>query len=114
MKKEGIVSNDDKVENILERKFQEQPKHRVVVSDLTYIRVGKHCNYICVLVDLFNREIIGYSAGKNKDSNLVMQAVSKIKINLRQIQLFHTDRGNKFKNKQINETLKAFENQTLS
>ena len=123
MKQEGLVSNytiaqykphiptcnEDKVENVLDRKFQEQPKHHVVVSDLTYVRVGKHWNYICVLVDLFNREIIGYSAGKNKDSNLVMQAFSKVKINLSQIQLFHTDRGNEFKNKQIDETMKAFE-----
>ena len=101
--------NEDKIENLLDRKFQEQPKHRVVVNDLTYVRVGKHWNYICVLVDLFNREIISYSAGKNKDLNLVMQAFSKATINLSQIQIFHTDRGNEFKNKQINETLKAFE-----
>ena len=79
------------------------------MSDLTYVRVGKSWNYICVLVDLFNREIIGYSEGKNKNSNLVMQAFSKVKINLKQIQIFHTDRGNEFKNQQIDETLKAFE-----
>ena len=38
-----------------------------------------------------------------------MQAFSKVKINLKQIQVFHTDRGNEFKNQQIDETLKAFE-----
>ena len=38
-----------------------------------------------------------------------MQAFSKVKINLKQIQIFHTDRGNEFKNQQIDETLKAFE-----
>ena len=123
MKQEGLVSsytvaqfkphvpkcNEEVIENVLDRKFDDQPKHQVVVSDLTYVRVGKSWNYICVLVDLFNREIIGYSAGKNKNSNLVMQAFSKVKINLKQIQIFHTDRGNEFKNKQIDETLKAFE-----
>lgn len=122
MKQEGLVSNytvaqykqhvpncnEDKVENVLNRKFQEQPKHRVVVSDLTYVRVGKHWNYICVLIDLFNREIIGYSAGKHKDSNLVLQAFSKVNGNLKQIQLFHTDRGKEFKNKQIDEILQTF------
>lgn len=44
--------NEDNVENILDRKFQEQPKYRVIVSDLTYVRVGKHLNYICVLMRL--------------------------------------------------------------
>ena len=58
---------------------------------------------LCVLVDLFHREIIGYRAGKNKNSNLVMQAFSKVKINLKQIQIFHTDRENEFKNQQIDE-----------
>ena len=37
-----------------------------------------------------------------------MQAFSKIRINLKQIQLFYTERGNEFKNKQIDEILKAF------
>ena len=97
MKQEGLVSNytvaqfkphvpkcnEEAIENILNRKFHDQPKHQVVVSDLTYVRVGKSWNYICVLVELFNREIIGYSAGKNKNSNLVMQAFSKVKINLK-------------------------------
>ena len=32
-----------------------------------------------------------------------MQAFAKVKINLKQIQIFHTDRGNEFKNKQIDE-----------
>ena len=123
MKQEGLVSNytvaqfklhvpkcnEEAIENVLNRKFHDQPKHQVVVSDLTYVRVGKYWNYICILVDLFNREIIGYSAGKNKNSNLVIQAFSKVKINLKQIQIFHTDRGNEFKNQQIDETLKAFE-----
>ena len=123
MKQEGLVSNytiaqfnphvpkcnEDAIENILARNFDNQPKHQVVVSDLTYVRVSKNWNYICVLIDLFNREIIGYSAGANKDSNLVMQAFLKVKMSLKEIQVFHTDRGNEFKNKEIHKTLKAFE-----
>lgn len=101
--------NEDKIENILNQNFHNQLKHQVIVSDFTYTRIGKYWNYICVLVDLFNREIIGYSAGTNKNSNLVIQAFSKVTINLKQIHIFHTDHGNKFKNQQIHETLKAFE-----
>ena len=101
--------NEYKIENVLERKFHKQPKHHVVISVLTYIRVGKTWNYICILINLFNRKIIGYNAGTNKDSNLVMQAFSKVRINLKQIQLFHTNRGNELKNKQNGEILKTFE-----
>ena len=42
--------------------YKYQPEYNVVVSDLTYVRVRMSWNYICVLVDLFNREIIGYSS----------------------------------------------------
>ena len=80
MKQEGLVSNyttaqfkphkntcnESKTENILNRQFDGQGYRDVVVSDLTYVRVGTHWNYICVLVDLYNREIIGYSAGEHK------------------------------------------------
>jgi putative transposase len=122
MKQEGLVSNytvaqfkphvdkcnESKVANLVNRKFNEQPYLNVVVSDLTYIRVGMNWNYICVLVDLFNREIIGFSAGKNKNACLVARAFATVKINLGNIQVFHTDRGNEFKNQLIENTLETF------
>lgn len=88
MKQEGFVSsyttaqfrpqkdtcNESKIENVVDRQFNQQPYRNIVVSDLTYVRVGMSWNYICVLVDLFNREIIGYSAGRNKTADLVKQA----------------------------------------
>ena len=80
----------------------------MVVSDLTYIRVGHRWHYLCVLVDLFNREIIGYSSGPNKDAALVKKAFSMVNINLNQIKIFHMDCGNEFKNQVIDEILEAF------
>ena len=58
--------------------------------------------------DLFNREIIGYAAGKNKNAELVYKAFGTIKTNLNNINILHTDRGNEFKNKIIDEVLKTF------
>lgn len=55
-----------------------------------------------------DREIIGFSAGRNKDANLVVKAFASVKTNLNNIQVFHTDRGNEFKNKTIDETLETF------
>lgn len=122
MKQEGLVSNytvaqykphvdkcnESKVANIVNHQFSNQTEYNVVVSDLTYVRIGVAWNYICILVDLFNREIIGYSAGRNKDAHLVTQAFAKVKTNLNQVKIFHTDRGNEFKNKRIDETLDTF------
>ncbi len=79
-----------------------------MISDLTYVRVGMHWNYICVPVDLFNREIIGYSAGEHKTAELVKEAFQSVDGSLNDIRLFHTDRGNEFNNQAIEELLETF------
>lgn len=70
--------------------------------------MGSKWNYICILIDLFNREIIGYSAGEHKNANLVSRVFANFKVNLNSIELFHTDRGNEFKNQLIDDVLKTF------
>lgn len=81
--------NEDKVENKLKREFNREEKLDVVVSDLTYVNVKGKWNYICLIIDLFNREIIGYAAGKHKTADLVYKAFSKIKCDLSKINIFH-------------------------
>lgn len=122
MKQEGLVSsytvaqfrpqkdkcNESKIQNVVDRKFSGQSYRNVVVSDLTYVRVGTSWNYICLLIDLFNREIIGFSAGPHKSALLVKEAFLTVKGRLDAINIFHTDRGNEFKNVIIDETLEAF------
>lgn len=122
MKEQGLVSsytlaqfkphssgtNESEQRNELNRQFTQDKPLSVIVSDLTYVRVDKKWQYICVFVDLFNREIIGYSAGPHKNALLVYRALASIKTDLRQIKLFHTDRGSEFKNKLIDEALSTF------
>lgn len=123
MKAKGLVScytkakyrpqqlqpNEASIPNLLNREFRQEKARAVVVSDLTYIRVGKEWNYICTLLDLFNREIIGYSTGPNKDRHLVLQAFASVCGDLREIGMFHTDRGGEFANHDLDERLETFE-----
>ena len=69
----------------------------MVVSNLTYVRVGHRWHYLCVLIALFNREIIGYSSGPNKDGELVKKAFCTVRTNLSQIKIFHTNCGKTLK-----------------
>ena len=101
--------NEDKIENVVNREFNDREDLEIVVSDLTYVNVSGKWNYICLLINLFNREIVGYSAGANKDSKLVYEAFMTSNINLKKVKIFHTDRGNEFKNKIIDEVLNTFE-----
>ncbi len=123
MKEQGLVStytvaqykphkaacNEEAIANILNREFDQTETKRFVVSDLTYVKVQNQWHYICLLVDLFNREIIGHSAGPNKDAALVSRAFATVQGDLHQIQWFHTDRGSEFKNEKMDELLETFE-----
>ena len=100
--------NNENIANIVNREFDERRRLEVVVSDLTYVNVRGKWNYICIILDIFNREIIGYAAGENKDAKLVYKAFTKVKFRLDEIEVFHTDRGNEFKNKIIDEVLTTF------
>ena len=101
--------NEDVIENIVNREFDNRNKLDVVVSDLTYVNVQGKWHYICVLLDLYNREIIGYAAGAHKNAQLVHKAFTTVKANLKDIAIFHTDRGNEFKNNVIDELLETFD-----
>ena len=81
---------------------------KVIVSDLTYVNVAGKWNYICLMLDLYNREIVGYAAGKHNAADLVRKAITTIKQDLNKIEIFHTDRGNEFKNNIIDEVLDTF------
>lgn len=105
MKKYGLVSyytvaqfkpsksnpNESTARNELKRKFQQDEPYAVIVSDLTYVRVAGKWHYVCLFVDLFNREIIGFSSGPHKDALLVYRAVASLSVPLDRIQMFHSD-----------------------
>ena len=122
MKENGLVSNytvaqykvhtgktrETTIPNRLNRQFSDHAPYAAIVSDLTYVRAGGKWHYICILADLYNREIVGYSAGPHKTAALVLEALSKVKGNLNQVQLFHTDRGSEFNNRVMAEALRVF------
>ncbi|MDR6717391.1 transposase InsO family protein [Paenibacillus sp. 2003] len=100
--------NEEKTANKLEREFDQAEAKRFVVSDLTYVKVGHRWHYICVLIDLFDREIIGHSVGPHKDTALVSRAFATVEGDLSQIQWFHTERESEFKNHTMDQLLGTF------
>jgi transposase InsO family protein len=101
--------NEALIENVLNRDFEKPQPEKVIVTDLTYVRVGDKWHYVCLILDLFNREIVGWSCGPRKDSKLVLEAFSRVKFPLTNIDIFHTDRGKEFDNQDIEEILIAFD-----
>lgn len=122
MKENGLVSaytkskftphpakvNEADVPNVVGRRFDGHAPRTHIVSDLTYVRVGSRWNYVCLLIDLYNREIVGHSAGERKDARLVKSAFATLDFPLDDIEVFHTDRGSEFDNAAIDDLLETF------
>ena len=122
MKENGLVSaytkaafrphsakvNEADVPNVVGRRFDGHAPRTHIASDLTYARVGARWNYVCLLIDLYNREIVGHSAGERKDARLVKSAFATLDFPLDDIEAFHTDRGSEFDNAAIDGLLEAF------
>lgn len=101
--------NDARIPNHLDRAFDHRQPLEVLVTDLTYVRVGQRWAYICFIIDLYNREIIGLSVDWHKTADLVKQALQSIPYALTKVHLFHSDRGKEFDNSLIDELLEAFQ-----
>ncbi|WP_255307069.1 IS3 family transposase [Gilliamella sp. Gris3-2] len=100
--------NETATENHLQRQFDVGDKKQIVVADLTYIQVKQRWNYLCVLVNLSDRQIVGYHVGQHKTAELVMSALSQIKQPLSKLDLFHSDRGKEFDNRLLADCFKTF------
>lgn len=71
MRKKGLVSNytvvqykprlsrcnETETQNILQRQFIQDKPLSVIVSDLTYVHMLNKWHYVCLFVDLFNKQI---------------------------------------------------------
>lgn len=101
--------NEDTYPNVLNREFNREKSLDVVVSDLTYVKVAGVWHYICLIVDLWNREIVGFSVGRNKTAKLVYEAFESISYPLNRINIFHTDRGSEFKNQLIDDVIEKYQ-----
>ena len=58
-------------ENRLKQDFSVTEKNKVWAGDITYIKTSVGWVYLAVVMDLFNREFIGYDIGKKIDTKLV-------------------------------------------
>jgi len=91
---------------LLNREPVSQP-NEVWVCDVTYIRVGKYWNYLCTVMDLHTREIIGWHFSRKCNAQLAKEAVLMALQDHRPREgtIFHTDRGSEFANKELNAVL---------
>lgn len=83
-------------ENILDRNFNPRGPSQVWVSDITYIRTAQGWLYLTIVMDLYDRKIIGWSMSTSmKASETVIPAWRMAVVNrgFSKGLIFHSDRG---------------------
>ena len=80
----------------------------VLAGDITYLRLGSTFIYLAVVIDLFNREVVGWSMSRSLRSDLVVDALKMALANCHsQTQIvFHSDRGSQYASDVFLELLK--------
>jgi putative transposase len=80
---------------VLQRQFAVAAANRVWVSDITYIATAEGWMYLCVVLDLYSRRVVGWSMGTGLGKDLAVKALLMAMIRRRPPRglVLHTDRG---------------------
>jgi transposase InsO family protein len=98
-------------DNILDRNFVVEEKDKVWVSDITYIWTSEGWLYLCIVMDLFSRMIIGWSMANHMRAELVGDAFNMacMRRNPGKGFIFHSDRGIQYASSYFKDLLKPWE-----
>ena len=83
--------------------YQIEHPGEVWVSDITYIKVNNEWMYLNVVIDLFNREVVGWNLSNNLETNSIIEAFNKsyMKYKPKIGCVFHSDRGVQYASKEF-------------
>lgn len=86
--------------NLLNRQFDVAAPDQVWAGDITYIATDEGWLYLAVVIDLFSREVVGWSLGERMTRQLVMDALRMAWFRRRPAKeagvIFHSDRGSQY------------------
>ena len=85
-------------ENLLNRDFRPAAPDRAWSSDITYIATDEGWLYLAVVIDLFSRQVVGWSMKPHMKTELVTDALRMAWFRRRPAAdlIFHSDRGSQY------------------
>lgn len=88
--------------------FKAEKKNSKWVSDITYIRTSQGWAYLCTVMDLYSRKIVGHSIKKHMRKDLVIQALEQAISRRGSVEgvIFHSDQGSQYGSEAVNNSLK--------
>jgi len=98
--------------NLLNREFMVAEPDRVWVGDITYIATNEGWLFLAVVIDLFSRQVVGWSLREDMTSNIVIDALRMAWFRRHPGKhaglMFHSDRGSQYASKDFRDVLKEY------
>ena len=96
--------------NLLARQFAVALPNLVWTGDITYVWTNEGWVYLAVVIDLFSRQIVGFSMGETMTRQLVIDALRMAWFRRRPPPglIFHSDRGSQYASGDFQKQLTAF------
>jgi transposase InsO family protein len=96
--------------NLLGRNFSPEKPNQTWASDITYVWTRQGWLYLAVIVDLFSRQVVGWSLDKTMTQELVCSALRQAYFRRRPGTglLFHSDRGSQYCSREFRRQLKEY------
>jgi putative transposase len=84
--------------NQLDRQFNVSQANQAYVGDITYIPTGEGWLYLAMVIDLYSRQVVGWSMAENMKTKLVNDALIMALWKRKPAKglLWHTDRGSQY------------------
>jgi putative transposase len=84
--------------NRLQRQFTTTEPNKVWVTDISYIRTGQGWLYLAVVIDLFSRQVVGWSMKPSLESRIVLDALLMAVWRRKPAEevLLHSDQGTQY------------------
>jgi putative transposase len=84
--------------NLLDREFTVSEPNRVYAGDITYIWTQEGWLYLAVVLDLFSRQVVGWSMSRRMTKDLVEDALTMAYWRRKPAPgvIFHSDRGSQY------------------
>jgi putative transposase len=97
-------------DNLLRRNFAPPEPDRVWAGDITYIQTNEGWLYLAVVLDLFNREVVGWSIKPRMTADIVTDALAMAWFRRKPAPgvLFHSDRGSQYASHAMRDKLAEY------
>lgn len=95
--------------DLLQRDFSPAKANQAYVGDITYISTDEGWLYLAVVIDLFSRQVVGWSMNKRMKASLVNDALSMAICHRKPLKglVSHTDRGSQYASKSHRKLLES-------